>query len=279
MRLKMPKRSRGDLPTRNSRDSTWLRAGPDSSECFDAIPRIEKRLRYSGVRGSSLTSIHERSATYWPLVSRRWPFLLPALLLVGVGLGIGLGLSEAPASEPYIGSAMPPGHPAAVSTSSTTTTTSLTAGTPVPGSPGWPLAVFEPAVSSTGGALSQCPNPVGLEAFSAQPESRARADATDYGNISLNTDLHNSDPSWWPDVEQMWAHGKGHGLTNPYIVSSESGLSGPSTLLVPHSCGSTIGGETFSVIVGPSPNPDCEACRTTFSFIDRGGQALIYFIY
>ena len=207
------------------------------------------------------------------------PFLLLAILLVGVGFGVDLGLSEAPSGS-HLGLAMPSVHPAPVSTgSSTTSTTSLVVAAPKPGDPGWPITVYEPAVPSKGGALAQCPNPLGLESFGPSQESAAQQIATSYDHISLNTDLHNSDPSSWIAVERMWQDGPGHGLTNPYVVGARSGLSGPSRYIVPYACGATIGGETYSVIVGPSPNPDCVACRTTISFVDRAGQPLIYFVY
>lgn len=205
--------------------------------------------------------------------------VLSVLGLLGSGLGIGLGLSEA-SSDQHLGSSVPSVHPTPASSSSSTTTSTLpVAEPPTPGSPGWPVSVYEPAVLSMGGALSQCPNPAGLESFSPEDESRAQAVATNYGNISLDADLHVSDPSWWSEVDQMWNLDRGQAVTNSYVVGSGTGLSGPSSLLVPYSCGQTIGGETYWVTVGPSPNPTCDACRSTFSFVDRNGQPLIYFIY
>ena len=198
--------------------------------------------------------------------------MLLAILLLGAGLGIGLGSSEAP-SEQHQGSSVASIHPASVSTA-------LPNGeTPRPGDPGWSITVYEPAVRSTGGALAQCPNPLGLESFGISQESTAEQIATTYDHDSLDLDLRSSDPSWWPDVEQMWHQGPGNGITNPYVVGSGPGLSGPSASLVPHSCGPTIGSETYSVVVGPSPDPDCVACRTTISFVDRAGQPLVYFVY
>jgi hypothetical protein len=150
---------------------------------------------------------------------------------------------------------------------------------PQPGESGWPIAVYEPPVPSRGGALSDCPNPLGLGPFGSSQVSTAEQIAVNYDHVSLDTDLHGSDASWWPAVEQMWQEGPGHGLTNSYIVGSGSGLSGHSATLVPDSCGPTLGGKTYSVVVGPSPAPDCMACRTTISFVDRSGQPLIYFVY
>jgi len=130
-------------------------------------------------------------------VRRFLPFLLLAILLVGVGFGVDLGLSEAPSGS-HLGLAMPSVHPAPVSTgSSTTSTTSLVVAAPKPGDPGWPITVYEPAVPSKGGALAQCPNPLGLESFGPSQESAAQQIATSYDHISLDTDLHNSDPSSW----------------------------------------------------------------------------------
>ena len=156
---------------------------------------------------------------------RSLPFLLPTILLLGVGFGVGLGLSEAPSEQPS-GVAVPSIHRGPVGTSSPTTTSTLPmAEAPIPGSPGWSITVYEPAVPSMGGALAQCPNPLGLEAFGPSQESTAQQIAINYDRISINTDLHNSDPSWWPEIERMWQDGSGHGLTNPsYVIGAGLGV-------------------------------------------------------
>ena len=68
--------------------------------------------------------------------------------------------------------------------------------TPAPASPTGPPNA-EP-VASQGGALSSCPSPDGLRTFTRTATMKARTISASYGQVSVATDLSDSDPSWWP---------------------------------------------------------------------------------
>ncbi len=146
--------------------------------------------------------------------------------------------------------------------------------------------VYRPPTHSRGGALRLCPSLMRLERFSNSAVKTAKAEVMRFGRVSRSDDLAASDPAWQPEVRANWnrpGHNPGHG---PQFVLGPV----PATpvgkdsygIIVRRSCGSTILAHTleFTVVPGhPSRPPTCDACRTTFFMIDRGGQPLIYFVY
>jgi hypothetical protein len=147
--------------------------------------------------------------------------------------------------------------------------------------------VYPPPVKSKGGALSFCPNPVGLERFDARAEAAARSESLRYGRVSLAEDLASSDGAWQPSVRAMWArrdeHGppasEGQGVAVRQVVSLRRDSY---RVIVRRSCGEQLVRRSLTVTVGPRPAPgelECDACAETMFLVDRSGRALIYYIY
>ncbi len=53
-------------------------------------------------------------------------------------------------------------------------------------------------------ALSECPNPRGLQPFDAAAARQAETDVLNYGHVSLALDVEDSDRAWQPEVRAMW---------------------------------------------------------------------------
>lgn len=146
--------------------------------------------------------------------------------------------------------------------------------------------VYLPPTHSRGGALRLCPSLVGLEAFSKTALKTARGEVMRFGRVSRSDDLAASDLAWQPEVRATWdrrGHKPGRG---PQFVLGPVSATPVRTesygIIVRYSCGSKILAHTleFTVVPGhPSHPPTCDACRTTFFMVDRGGHPLIYFIY
>ena len=149
---------------------------------------------------------------------------------------------------------------------------------------GPPSALYPPPLKAAPGhGLALCPSHRGLEAFTASSGRAALEAAGSYDRRSLETDLDNSDPAWWPDVRVMWRSGRPQsGLVNHTVVGSVPATrSGFAAFLAP-ACGDWTLERSLVVTIGPRQSgrgPHCVACNSQLFFIDRDGRALIYYLY
>ncbi len=149
---------------------------------------------------------------------------------------------------------------------------------------GHPASVYPPPVKArAGGALAACPNPAGLERFNSTTTKLAIRIAGSYDRISLAHDLHGSDRAWWPQVREMWKSGKPseEALHDVVYGSGEPLARNSYAVIVRFSCGQSLVAKSLTVGIGPrqSHPPYCEACISSMFFVDRRGQALIYYLY
>lgn len=145
-------------------------------------------------------------------------------------------------------------------------------------------SVYPPPVGSMGGALTACPNPVGLERFTAGTRTAARRAALRYGRVSLAVDLADSDRAWQPSVRAMWKGitGTPPGTGGELVRKVQNASANGYRVIVGRSCGQALVRRSLIVTVGPRPvpgTPPCEACAESVFFVARHGHALIYFVY
>jgi hypothetical protein len=148
-------------------------------------------------------------------------------------------------------------------------------------------AIYPPPVKARpGGALELCPDPAGLERFTRAVEASAGVAARDYGRVSLAFDLSNSDRSWRPEVRAMWERqtDASHPPFAEKLVTVTSATANGYRLIVGRACGARLLGRSLAITLAPirTPRPgegECQACRSTLFLVDRGGRALIYFVY
>jgi hypothetical protein len=169
--------------------------------------------------------------------------------------------------------------------SSAASTTAVTAVEPsVP--QGFPAVIYPPPVlpSTPTGVTSACPRPVGLEPVAESEQPAAVAAAQKFNSVSLDPDLHNADPSLWPDIKAMWSKPE-RGTGGSIVISvAPWGAHPPSEDFIVASCGDRLASETVVVALGPpaaieGTGPHCLACITRFFFISRDDRPLIYLIY
>jgi hypothetical protein len=144
--------------------------------------------------------------------------------------------------------------------------------------------IYPPAVASTPDhGLALCPNHQGLEPFTPKATTLALQAATSYGRRNLETDLHNADRAWWPQVRRLWlTPHSGSGLGKAVVLGSEPTARSAFAAFMGPACGATTLKRSLMVTVGPSqagPGPHCNACNAHLFFVDRGSQPLIYFLY
>jgi len=145
----------------------------------------------------------------------------------------------------------------------------------------FPPSVYPPAVKSHG-ILPGCPNPAGLEAFDASATRLALRGASAYDRESLQTDLRDSDRSWWSAVRAMWRTGKPEqAVTFQVVEGSQSLESSGYAPFVRSSCGRSLVAMSLIVDIGPreTATQHCEACISQLFFVDRRGHALVYYLY
>jgi hypothetical protein len=145
----------------------------------------------------------------------------------------------------------------------------------------FPASIYpQPVAATPNHGLAFCPNPSGLESFSTKARKAAIQAAKAYDRASLATDLRNSDRAWWPNVRKMWASGHpGAGAKNRVVLGS--GTSDGFSVFMRPACGASTLAKSLMVTVGPPQSPPnaCNACRSSLFFVDRGGRALIYYLY
>jgi hypothetical protein len=135
--------------------------------------------------------------------------------------------------------------------------------------------------------LTFCPNPSGLELFSAKARTGAIQAAEAYDRASLALDLHNTDRVWWPNVRKMWASGTaGNGFTlngtdMQFVLGSAPVETNGYAVFMGPACGASTLAKSIMVGIGPSPSSGnvCNACRTSLFFVDRRGRPLLSYIY
>lgn len=133
-----------------------------------------------------------------------------------------------------------------------------------------------PPVKSKGGALALCPNPRGLEKFSAGVVRLAMEDALSYGTKSLESDLGHSDRAWWPEVRRLWqSTANRKGLKNQRVDGRQMGVHIAYASVVRASCGLGLVIKSLSIGVGPRPS-DCNDCVASMFFVDRLGRPFVY---
>lgn len=241
----------------------------------DGWERIEERLN----RRHRARSLRRRGAV-----------VLAVTALVAVAIGVLHGGRTPRTQKLRVGEPVPSVAqvtPPATATATPTATQAATPGAPTnsPRSTGPALpavAYLTPVPASGQGSLSSCPNPEGLEAFTTATVSAAVNEARQYDVVDKATDRLNSDPSWWPAVDQDWSSGRpGQGLVNETVVGSSPASQSPYAMIVVASCGQPLVQRSLSVQVGPAqsgPN-QCEACKSTLFFIVRAGRPLLYYVY
>lgn len=143
----------------------------------------------------------------------------------------------------------------------------------------FPVSIYPAAVNSHGGGLDACPNPSGLESFTATTRKRAAQIASSYGRISVAVDLRNSDPAWWPQVRALWhSRRPAQGTANHVVDGSSLGPDIAYHVVVRYSCGSALVTKSLAVYLAPGQRHGCNACVARIFFIDRRGHALIYWM-
>ena len=152
------------------------------------------------------------------------------------------------------------------------------------GSNGFPASIYPPPVAAVPDhALALCPNHQGLKPFTSDATKLALQAAASYDRRNLETDLHNSDRAWWPDVRRIWRTGHpGSGLSNSVVLGLEPTVHSGFARFISPACGTLTLNRSLTVTIGPSqagPGPHCNACNSHVFFIDRRGRPLIYFLY
>jgi len=143
----------------------------------------------------------------------------------------------------------------------------------------FPRSIYPGPLKSHGGGLDACPNPSGLESFTATTGKRAVQIAGSYDRISLAVDLRNSDRAWWPKVRALWRAGTpARGPANQVVDGSSLGSRIAYPGVVRYSCGSALVAKSLTVYLAPRQRHGCDACVASVFFIDRRGRALIYWL-
>jgi hypothetical protein len=147
------------------------------------------------------------------------------------------------------------------------------------GGPHFSPSIYPTPVAARTGALSACPNPRGLEPFTPAAVHRAVRQASGFTGAGVAAERLESDRSFWPQLRP------GPPLGRPMADEAQaaSGTIGPGHIIIGHSCGTRLLGETETVVLIPlqanGQPQDCLACRAHFYYIDRLGHALLYFLY
>jgi hypothetical protein len=148
---------------------------------------------------------------------------------------------------------------------------------------GFPAAIYPPSVPATGtnGVLTQCPNPAGVTPVPTSARPAAVRAAQQLDAVNLDADLHNSDRSFWPQVEAMWAKSDRSGSGT--VVVSVGPFGTREWGFVVAACGQQLASQTLVVALGPPEAVQgarsCLACVGHFFFIARGGKPLLYLVY
>jgi hypothetical protein len=129
-------------------------------------------------------------------------------------------------------------------------------------------------------AFRYCPDPQGLESFTSAQRASMRTDALQFLHVSLALDLSHSERSWRSETRALW-RGVKHLSSAAALVAVGAGS--PATqsgyaLIVRHACGGSLVSRSATVTTAPAKG-GCEACRTTYFFVDRRAKPLIYFVY
>jgi hypothetical protein len=136
-------------------------------------------------------------------------------------------------------------------------------------------------VASQGGALTACPNPTGLRAFSRAAKEEANRIALSYGHVSLSADLAHADPSWWDDVRSEWVSSSPAAGKRATVLASAPAARNAYGTIVRRSCGLRLIHRSWTVVAGPpqkGSGPHCNACNGTFFLVNRLGHPLVYFV-
>jgi hypothetical protein len=145
-------------------------------------------------------------------------------------------------------------------------------------SSGFPPLIYPPPVHGRG-AVSSCPNPEGLDPFTASVTSAAVESASRYDRVSEAVDLRASDRAWWPQVRTLWHTGKpAKGAANQVVDGSEPLDRSGYAVIARFSCGKSLVSRSLQVTIGPR-HMRCDACRSQLWFVDRRGHALLYYVY
>lgn len=143
----------------------------------------------------------------------------------------------------------------------------------------FPSSIYPPPVKARGGALAACPNPSGLEPFNATARKGAVNVALGFEEVSLASDLRNSDRALWPQVRHAWrARSPKTGRGGLVLAGSAGGRSIAYATVVRYSCGSALVDDSLSVALAPRRRHGCAACVSSAFLVDRRGHALVYWL-
>jgi hypothetical protein len=149
-------------------------------------------------------------------------------------------------------------------------------------------AAFSPSIypapvpARPGVALTACPNPSGLQRFTASGIVLAKRVASTYGKVSLADDLRHSDPSWWPTLQKDWRAYGTHGPWISFPVVRSASLGGPNMYwagVVRHYCGSKLLSDSLSVFVGRRVLLNCDCNGVNLLLVDRRGIPLVFDVH
>jgi hypothetical protein len=146
---------------------------------------------------------------------------------------------------------------------------------PMPGSPGFPIALYPPRRPALGTDLPACPGAQGLEPFTPETVTEALAVAGRFNAFvsSFYGDLRSTDRAWWPSVFDDWVSNFYDNDTHT-VVSHGPAFDDLFSAAVAHACGKLLLRDSIVVVVGPS---GYSSQVSHLYFLDRRGQPLIYF--
>jgi hypothetical protein len=142
-------------------------------------------------------------------------------------------------------------------------------------------SVYPPPVHArAGGALAACPNPAGLERFSATSRSLAVQIAAGFGRTGLAADLRHSDRAWWHAVRHNWRTGRpARGMTSDAVRGSKLGAHMFQSDVARYSCGPRLVADSLDVVVGPRHLRGSNDVTTNVVFVNRHGRPLVYWVH
>jgi hypothetical protein len=142
-------------------------------------------------------------------------------------------------------------------------------------------SVYPPPVHArAAGALAACPNPAGLERFSATSRSLAVQIAAGFGRTRLAADLRHSDRAWWPAVHRAWRTGRpDQGMPSEAVRGTALGADMFQSDVARNSCGSGLVADSLDVVIGPRNLRGSNDLTTNLVFVNRRGRPLVYWIH
>jgi hypothetical protein len=146
-----------------------------------------------------------------------------------------------------------------------------------------PLVYPSPIPAKTSTAMSQCPNPKGLEVFTPIAISQAAHEASQVAAGKLPVTRLMTDPSFWSSLTAFRLHlARNKTPQFPHQEVIKGVPSGPGDAIVSKSCGKGLVAKTEVMEVIPlnaAGVQTCNDCVTNYYFIDRLGHTLFYGVF